>query len=238
MSRALVGRSLSPETLRWFKDAFRLSTHDAQRVNELYRGDIAPITVIGQLPPPDSASGIRNLDHETTLLFEHHVIGRNGFPARHHSQQNIRALVDGLTNYQYRIDTSEADVRVRRGGTTGEIYSIGSGYFAVDITFPHPLRYGEERYLDYWTIFHYSEPPPPEFRRGTHQRVEFHEQRQPRQLWWAEWKDYRDMNRGLVDREVVPLDEELLAHRYLEAIEHTVVGFYWEWNAHGSFHPV
>ena len=27
----------------------------------------------------------------------------------------------------------------------------------------------------------------------------------------------------------VPLDEELSAHRYLEAIEHTVVGYYWEW---------
>ena len=26
-----------------------------------------------------------------------------------------------------------------------------------------------------------------------------------------------------------PLDEEHSAHRYLEAIEHTVVGFYWEW---------
>jgi len=25
------------------------------------------------------------------------------------------------------------------------------------------------------------------------------------------------------------LDEEHSAHRYLDAIEHTVVGFYWEW---------
>lgn len=234
--RALTGQGISLETLRWLKRAFRLSPHDAQRVDELYRGDIAPTTIIGQLPPPHPTSGIRPHEHETTLLFEHHVLGRDGLPSRHHSQQNIRALVDGMTSYQYRIDTPDADIRVRRGGTPGKIYAIGNDYYAVDITFPHPLHYGEQRYLDYWTIFHYSQPPPREFRRGTHQRVEhldmrveFHEQKMPGRLWWAEWEDYRDVQGGLVDRVALTLDEEHSAHRYLEAIEHTVVGFYWDW---------
>jgi hypothetical protein len=236
VSRALTGKGLALETLRWLKDAFGLSPHDAQRVDELYRGDIPIRAIVGHLPPPDPASGIKGPDHETTLLFEHHVIGRDGLPARHHSQQTIRAVVDGLTSYKYRIDTPDAEVRVRRGGTAGEIYAISGGYYAVDIAFPHPLCYGEERYMDYWTIFHYSQPPPSEFRRGTHQRVEhldmrveFHERKLPSQVWWAEWQDYRDVSRGLVDREAVSLDEERSAHKYLEAIEHTVVGFYWKW---------
>jgi hypothetical protein len=236
VSRALNGESLSLETLRWFEKAFQLSPHDAQRVHELYRGNLHPLTIIGAMPPPDPASGIRPLAHETTLLFEHHVIGRDGRPARHHTQQTIRSLVDGLASYQYRIDTPEAEVRVTRGGTAGQFYAIGHHYYAADITFPHSLRYGEERYLDYWTILHYSAPPAPEFRRGSHQRVEhldmrveFHQERLPRNLWWAEWSDYRDLRRGVVDREAVSLDEERSAHRYLEAIERTVVGFYWEW---------
>ncbi|HBW17820.1 MAG: hypothetical protein ACLPN6_29450 [Streptosporangiaceae bacterium] len=234
--RALNGRGLSLQTLRWLTDAFELSPHDAQRVREIYRGDISTSVIAGRLPPPASGSGIRPARHETTLLFEHHTIGRDGVPAHHHTQQTIRSLADGLTSYQYRIDTPDAEIRVRRGGTGGPVYAIADDYYAVDIAFPHPLRYGEEHYLDYWTIFRYSQPPVTEFRRGTHTRVEhldmrvqFHELKLPARLWWAQWRDYRDLRRDIVDRQEITLDEERSAHRYLEAIEHTIVGFYWEW---------
>jgi hypothetical protein len=233
VSRALSGRGLSLQTLRWLEAAFRLSPHDAQRVHELYRGDLRPTVIVGKLPPPTSAL---QAGHETTLLFEHHFIGRDGMPARHHTQQTVRALVDGMTSYQYRIDTPEADVRMVRGGVAGQTYQLTEQLWAVDISFRHPLRYGEEAYVDYWTIFHYSEQPAPEFRRGAHRRVEhldmrleFHADRLPRHLWWAEWADYRSPDEAVVEREPIALDEELSAHRYLEAIEHTVVGYCWDW---------
>lgn len=234
VSRAFSGRGLSLQTLRWFDAAFRLSPRDAQRVHELYRGDLRPTVIAGRLPPP--AGGGMTSGHETTMLLEHHFIGRDGVPARHHTQQTVRALVDGMTSYQYRIDTPEADVRVVRGGQVGPVYRLSEQLWAVDITFHHPLRYGDEAYFDYWTIFHYSQPPAAEFRRGSHRRVEhldlrleFHPGRLPRNLWWAEWADYRRPDEAIVEREAVALDEELSAHRYLEAIEHTVVGYYWEW---------
>jgi hypothetical protein len=236
VGRALSGEHLAPKTLECFVQAFELSPHDTQRVFDLYRGDIELMSIVGSLPPPDPDSGIRKPDHRTTLLFEHHFVGRDGLPVHHHTQQTIYSLVDGLTTYQYRIDTSEAEVRVKRGGTSGKIYAIGHEFYAVDITLPRPLRYGETQYLDYWTNIHYTAPPAPEFRRGAHQRVEhldmrveFHREKLPRQLWWAEWSDYRDVNSGIVEREQVSLDEERSAHRYLDAIEHTVVGFNWEW---------
>jgi hypothetical protein len=234
VSRAFSGRGLSLQTLRWFEAAFRLSPHDAQRLHELYRGVLRPTVIAGRLPPP-AAGGMKS-GHETTMLLEHHFIGRDGVPARHHTQQTVRALVDGMTSYQYRIDTPEADVRVVRGGQVGPVYQLSEQLWAVDITFHHPLRYGDEAYFDYWTIFHYSQPPAAEFRRGSHRRVEhldlrleFHPGRLPRNLWWAEWADYRRPDEAIVEREAVALDEELSAHRYLEAIEHTVVGYYWEW---------
>jgi hypothetical protein len=236
VSRALSGNGLTPETLDWFVQAFHISPHDTRRLHDIYDGHIELTEIVGNLEPPEPGSGIRPLDHRTTLLFEHHYIGCEQLPVHHHTQQTIYSLSDGLTSYQYRIDTPEAEVRLKRGGTPGKVYPIGHGYYAIDISFPHPLSFGETQYLDYWTNFRYSAAPPSEFRRGAHERVEhldmrveFHQDKLPRQLWWAEWADYRDIHRDIVMREDVTLDEERSAHRYLDAIEHTVVGFYWEW---------
>ena len=236
VSRALTGKALTAETLDWFVQAFRISPHDSQRLYDLYDGHIELMEILGTLPPPDSDGGIRQPDHRTTLLFEHHYVGRDGLPVHHHSQQTIYSLVEGLANYQYRIDTAEAEVRVKRGGHAGDIYPIGHGYYALDITFPRPLGFGESQYLDYWTNFRYSAAPPLEFRRATHQRVEhldmrveFHREKLPSRLWWAEWSNYLDINRDIVQRKEITLDNERSAHKYLDAIEHTVVGFHWIW---------
>ena len=227
---------ISRETMRWFVEAFDLSPHDSRRVYDLYRGEIELKEIVGSLPPPDPKSGFRPIGHRTELLFEHHFIGRDGTPAHHHSQQAIYSLVDGLASYQYRIDTAEAEVRVKRGGKAGQVYPIAHDCYAIDITFPHPLGLGESHYLDYWTNFHYLLDPPAEFRRGAHQRVEhldmrveFHREKKPSRLWWAEWSDYLDESREIVERKEVALDEERSGHRYLNAIEHAVVGFLWEW---------
>jgi hypothetical protein len=40
------------------------------------------------------------------------------------------------------------------------------------VVIDNALAYAEEVYLDYWAICHYREPPPPEFRRAAHLRVE------------------------------------------------------------------
>ena len=236
ISRALTDEDLSLETLRWLVAAFRLSPHDEQRVYELYRAAIAPRTIIGKLPPRTAAAGLPAPVHQTALLFEHHQIGPAGMPVRHHTQQTIFSLVDGLESYRYGLDTPEAEVRVMRGGKPAPIYPVGDDHYAMNIVFPHPLEYGEEHYLDYWTLFRYSVAPPAEFRRAMHQRVEhldmrveFHAQKQPARLWWAQWHDYRDVHAEVVEREIMPLDEELSARKYLDAVERAVVGFYWEW---------
>ena len=163
-------------------------------------------------------------------------VGRDGLPVHHHTQQTIYSLVEGLPSYRFRFDTADAEVRIKRGGTPGPIYPIDHGYHAIDIAFPRPLGFGESQYLDYWTNFRYSSAPPQEFRRGAYQRtehldmrVEFHREKIPRKIWWAEWSDHLDTSRAIVRHEQLTLDEERSAHRYLDAIQHTVVGFHWEW---------
>jgi len=236
VSRALSGKGISPDTVGWFINAFNLVPNDAQRVRELFHGQLHAMTVVGSLAPPEPASGIKLSEHETTLLFEHHTIGRDGIPVRHHTQQTIRSLVDHLDSYAYRMNASEAKVKMVRGGKVSGPRAIGDGYYAFDIKFPRPLGYGQEHYLDYWTRLHYASAPEPEFRRATYQRVqhlymrvEFHKEHQPARLWWAEWSDHRDVNRGIVTREEVQLDAEYSAHRYLDSIETAIVGFFWEW---------
>jgi hypothetical protein len=236
ISRTLTDEDLSLETVRWLVAGFRLSQHDAQRVYELYRADIAPRTVVGNLPPRSGAAETRAPVHQTELLFEHHWIGPAGLPVRHHTQQTIFSLVDGLESYRCGLDTQEAEVRVRRGGKASDIYPVGDGHYALNIVFPHALRYGEEHYLDYWTLLHYSRPPPAEFRRAMHQRVEhldmrveFHPRKLPSRLWWAQWRDYRDARAEVTEREIMALDEDRSARKYLDSAERAVVGFYWEW---------
>lgn len=234
VSRGISGDGLSLETLRWFEQAFALSPHDAQRAHELYQGDLHPLVIVGDLQPPPGGLMAR---HETTLLFEHHFIGRDGLPVRHHTQQTLRSLIEGMTSYQYRFDTPDVEVRVRRGGEPSAVLQLTDEMWAVDITFRHPLRYGEELYLDYWAICSYRQPPPPVFRRAAHvkvqhldMRVEFLSEKLPQQLWWAEWEDYRGLDESIISRELVSLDEEHSVHRYLESMEHAVAGFCWAWN--------
>jgi hypothetical protein len=236
VSRALSGKGITPGMLELIVQAFGISPHDAQRLYNLYDGHIELTEIVGSLATPTSASGIRPPGHRTTLLFEHHQVGRDGLPVHHHTQQTIYSLVEGLPSYRFRFDTADAEVRIKRGGTPGPIYPIDHGYHAIDIAFPRPLGFGESQYLDYWTNFRYSSAPPQEFRRGAYQRtehldmrVEFHREKIPRKIWWAEWSDHLDTSRAIVRHEQLTLDEERSAHRYLDAIQHTVVGFYWEW---------
>ncbi len=236
VSRAFNKGRLTPEVLDWFVHAFEISPHDTQRLYDMYGGHIELTEIVGSLPPSDAESGFQPPQHKTVLLFEHHSIGREGLPVRHHTQQTISSLIDGLASYQYRIDTNEAQIWVIRGGTPGPVFPLGHNYYATDIAFRHPLSFGETVYLDYRTTFRYTTAPSTEFRRATHRRVEhldmrieFHRDKVPRHIWWAEWSGYLDVNRDIVQRKEVTLDEELSAHRYLDAIERTVVGFYWEW---------
>ena len=115
-------------------EGFELSAYDEQRVYELYRADIAPTVIVGNLPPPGPAAGIRPPVHLTRLLIEQHSIGAAGLPVRHHTQQTIFSLVEGLESYRYGLDTREVDIRVKRGGKPSAIYPVGMHY-AVDIVF-------------------------------------------------------------------------------------------------------
>jgi hypothetical protein len=58
--------------------------------------------------------------------------------------------------------------------------------------------------------------------------VQFHPDRLPSRLWWAEWDGIQDA--AITHREPVQLNNSGGAHRFLDGgVERAVIGFVWEW---------
>lgn len=227
--RALAGSSLSLATLRWFTEAFAMTPTDTATLLALAgcpaSGDAVfggGVVGAGVLPPRL---------HRTVSLRELHRVGPDGLPESHRTVHVIRAE-EYLDRYPYIFDTDAASVRVACGGRCGEPYALEDGLFAVDILLTEPLRPGQTAAMECETTFWYRTPPPPEFRRAAvgrlddvDLRVQFHQLRLPRRVWWSEWPAL-DADPSL--SEPVGLDAEKSVHRRLPVIERNVVGFRWE----------
>lgn len=175
--------------------------------------------------------------HRTVSLHEWHLVGPDGLPVRHRTVHVLRALRPGLRAYTYRFDSSEATVRVLRGGRAGTPRTDEQGLTAVDLELPRPLAAGETASLEYETTFSWRAVPPPEVRRAMRQRVErldmrveFSPERLPAQLRWAVWDGFGDGAR-IRAAELVELDTEYAAQRFVDALDHGTVGFTWTWPA-------
>jgi hypothetical protein len=65
-------------------------------------------------------------------------------------------------------------------------------------------------------------------------RVEFHPQMVPPCVWWAVWDGVEG---DIIEREPAVLGSQHEVHRYLRAVEKTVVGFSWSWHAEACQQP-
>lgn len=227
--RALRGQSLSLGTLRWFIEAFEMTPEDTATLLRLAGSHASGGTVVGGSVVKPGVLPPRR--HQTVSLNEWHRVGPDGLPESHRTVHVIRAS-ERLERFPYIFDTDAASVRVVKGGRASEPYSLDTGLYAVDIVLTHPLEEGETASMEYETTFWYRTAPPQEFRRASTGRIEnldlrvqFHHLRLPVRVWWSEWPGL-DHPPSLT--EAVELDGAKSVHRYLTAIERTVVGFRWE----------
>jgi hypothetical protein len=235
-SRALSGKLLSKATLTLFTDAFGFGDPERQQLLKLWEGSARVRVLSGpRAIRDDKAVALGRPRLRTLSLHDHHYLGPDGLPVRHRVIHVIESLVDGLDRVPYRADTSALTVEVGQGfsGLAGQIYQPMPGLFVVDMMLSRPLAAGETATLEHWTSFHYTEPPPREFRRIVQYsvenldiRVEFHPSRLPSEVVWAVWDG---MDGPIVEREPVGLDTQFAVHRYLRLAEKTVVGFHWDW---------
>jgi hypothetical protein len=235
-SRALSGKLLSKATLSLFTDAFGFGEMEREQLLKLWEGSANVRVLSGPRGMRDDkavALGIRQM--RTLSLHDHHYLGPDGLPVRHRVIHVIESLVDGLDRVPYRADTNALTVEVRQGfrGLAGDIYQPVPGLFVVDMLLGKPLAAGETATLEHWTSFHYTEPPPREFRRIVQYsvenldiRVQFHPDKLPSQVVWAVWDG---MEGPIVDAQPVTLDSQHAVHRYLRLAERTVAGFHWDW---------
>jgi hypothetical protein len=231
VARALQGSFLNPVTLRWFAGAFDFADGDALRLQLLLDGSPSTRVVIGKATEPTLPAA---RPYRTLSLYEDHQLGPDGLPERHLTTQVIEATADGLSAYRYMFDTATLTVDVIQGGwLDASTYDLGNGVFARDIILMRPLRKGETATLRYSSAFHYTEPPPPEFRRAAlrlvlnvNLRVEFHPGRLPEQIYFAEWPDLlgKPVRQTPVSRE-----PDNSVQVFLSSMERAIAGFIWEW---------
>jgi hypothetical protein len=236
VNRVLAGKMLSRPTLSLFVQAFGFPDEEVDRLWKLYEGSAKIRVLTGpSAVPPATAAAMGTVGHRTVSLHEHHYLGEDRLPARHHTQQVIESLVDGFERYPCRFDTDAVTVEVGHGcELDGPIYQIRGELHAVDIKLPEPLPLGHTATLEYWISFQYRVPPRPEFRRAAQSRiegvnlhVEFHPDTLPKRVWWAVWDGIEG---PVVEREEVTLSSSNTVERFLTVMENTIVGFYWDWD--------
>ncbi|SEB45720.1 hypothetical protein SAMN04489727_1905 [Amycolatopsis tolypomycina] len=235
ISRALTGKVLSNRTLRWFTDAFDMSEADIDALRALRAGNHpARVQIVRPAQITTETPGSR-ARYQTVSLHEFHVVGPDGLPAWHRTFHVVRAI-DELRSYRYRFDTSAASVDVVRGGTAGPLSRTGDdGIYAVDINFHEPVAPGATESFEYRTVLHYTEAPPPEFRRAAVNPIEnvtidvqFDAELLPTRVWWAEWDDLHASRP--VHQEPVTLRQDGCVHRHVDDLQ-GIVGFRWEFPA-------
>jgi hypothetical protein len=248
---ALSGRQLRPETIQLFVDAFGIVQHEADRMRRLWEGSARISVLSGSRAVSvqaerdvDQALGRRR--HQTVSLHDHIYVGADGRIERARTMQVIEALAPDLDRIPFLCDTNVLTVEVGQGckGLTGDVHQIGPEVFATEILLARTLGIEETTTLDYWITYRFpgdlSDPAEREYRRAVirsvenlDMRLEFHPGKLPWQVWWAHWDGIEG---GVLRREVVTLDSEHSAHRYLRSLKKAVVGFYWQWDE-GSSQP-
>jgi hypothetical protein len=232
--RALVGQSLSPETLSWFVRAFDMSAADehtlwatyASGVNNQIPGISKTIASLPSLARPQV--------HRTVALFERYTIDADHSFIERHTMHVIMALTDDVGTYVYNHDPAAEHIEVLHGGQVGTNFLYGDGLHGVELLLERNLSRGESLSIEYKCLYPKGIYDATEVRRpayGRSQNVDialrFHQSSAPKRLLWTVWDD--QIHGHVVQEDQVHLNEHAMVHRFVPFIEETVVGFRWEW---------
>lgn len=244
VSRALTGRLLSRPALALFIEAFGFSEHEAGRLWRLWNGSATIGVMSGSHVVPtqtelEVVEALGPRQHQTLSLHDHVYVGEDGRIERARMLQVIEAIAQGVDRIPFLCDTNVLTIEVGQGGKelAGQVRQIRQDLFFTEILLARTLDLGETITLEYWVTYRFpgdlADRGEREFRRAVMRhaenldmRVEFHPNHLPATVWWAHW-DGADGD--VAQREVVSLDREHSAHRYVRSLDKTVAGFMWEW---------
>lgn len=220
--RALAGQVLTFETLRWFTEAFGMSSeHCAALEAEL-------ALIEAGAPEPQSALQVLSL-HEL------HYVGADRLPTHHRTLVTVRALRDQIDRHVLVFDTDEIMVNSPHGAFGPTVPSRRPGYWQCPLIFKTPLMKGEVKTIELDFIFNYTAPPPPEIRKMASKTsvyslsltVHFDAAAPPREVQLCRWDD-PDTD-FVKSRALARLDGDAVAHHFEPELRDEVVGFVWSW---------
>jgi hypothetical protein len=241
----LSGRQVSRQSLRIFIDGFGFTADEAARLWQLWNGAttvrvIAGSHAVTSQEEHEVAQVLGPRRHQTLSLHDHVWVGADARLDRIRTLQVIEATAAAVDRIPLLVDTNVLTVEVGQGcqEVAGEVIRIGSDVFATQIVLARTLDLGETTTLEYWVSYRYpgdpADPGERQYRRGVFRhianydiRVEFHHERRPAQLWWAQWDGIEG---EILEEEAVSLDSQCSAHRYIRSFDKAVAGFHWEWS--------
>jgi len=228
VGRALAGRVITAETLRWFVEAFSFNAGHADQVGAAFAGSQSPNHVVGTLRRPGRL--VMPQRHRTLAVFEHHRVGVNGQAVGHTTVHAIAAITEAVDRFVLVPHLPNGEVRVQHGGQPGRTMPFSEDLEAQEIVLTRPLVPGETVSLRYSTHFREKGGHAMEYRRFAHGRTENVDitvtfEAPPIAIWWTVWDDYR--GGSVVFEEPAQLDAEGSVHRFLTHLENAAVGFRW-----------
>lgn len=230
--RAFLGQHMTRTTLTQLMNAFELGDADRQRLDDAFNELDKP----GDHVTDPQAEGLPvRQRHRSLSITEHHYLGADRCPKRHVTTQVLQGSGEPYSSYLYMFDTNTIAVTGKQGiREVGPIRAIADGVFGVDIVLLRPLTDGETTTVTYESLFSYSEPPEPEFRRAAFEGVEsldirvgFDEAAVPSDIVFAEWDQLSHHEPST--EHAARLEDDLSVHRFLRSVDNSIVGFRWQW---------
>jgi hypothetical protein len=232
--RALTGRSITPQTLSWFVDAFHMDPRDARALWAAFAGDRD--TGAGISGPPDGTQP--RPAYQTVAVFERYLVGPDGALAGRSTLHTIMALDDGVGMLWFSPGPGADRVEVLHGGTP-----VPGGPGGSAIRLERTLAAGQTLALEYQCRYPPGARPATEVRhpvRGRSENVDiavtFHRGRLPARVRWAVWPGPPAAGPAAAEpsaQEPAPLDGRHRARRFVRFVEEAAVGFRWEWEPAG-----
>jgi hypothetical protein len=240
----LAGRQVSRRSLQMFIDGFGFSEDEAARLWQLWNGATTVRVIAGSrvVPMPEEhevAQALGPRRHQTLALHDHISVGADARIERARTLQVVEATAHSVDRIPFLVDTNVLTLEVGQGcrEVGGDIIQIGADVFATYILLARSLDLGETITLEYWLSYRYpgnpDDPAERQYRRAVFRhlanydmRVEFHPDKIPAKVWWAQWDG---ADGAVLGEEAVNLDSQHSAHRYLRSFDTAVAGFHWQW---------
>lgn len=234
--QAIRGELLTHQTLSWFIEAFEFDAEDTHKIWDAFAGRSTTnlegngIAFSLRTPPVPL---VKPQQLRTTALFSRYYVGVDRMLERIETSHIVIALEDRVDTFAYSPRDSVIEAEAVAGGTFSGFRESVPGFVGLEFKLDQPLLQGQCASLQYFTTHRSTSNPCTELRRAARKRMDNLDMRvvfsgaYPTRAWWCVWDSYDEGE--VVQATPVETTHRSELHQFVPYIEHSVVGFMWEW---------